>query len=74
MGERDYGLGFPDLDRTRKQEIEELYQVKKIHNGCKGERSSINNWAQVKGFYLSYYNKETTFDIDPYYGNLTQSS
>ena len=29
------------------------------------------NWILVKGFSLSYYNKETTlFAIDPYYGNL----
>ena len=29
------------------------------------------NWVLVKGFNLSYYNKETIlFTIDPYYGNL----
>ena len=39
-----------------------------------GSDSGLHSWVLVKGFNISYHDKETrlcTVTIDPYYGNLT---
>ena len=44
-----------------------------ISKSLAGKKTDIG-WALVKGFHLSYHNKETiVFTIDPQYGNLNKN-